>query len=44
MVHQITDYRVCAFQEALDLLSGCGLRPVPPERHHGRKFLEFAKA
>jgi SAM-dependent methyltransferase len=43
MVHQVTDYRVYAFQEALDLLSGCGLRPVPAERHHGPKFLEFVQ-
>jgi SAM-dependent methyltransferase len=43
LVHQVTDYRVYSFQEALDLLSGCGLRPVPEERRHGAKFLEFAQ-
>jgi SAM-dependent methyltransferase len=44
MVHQVTDYRVYAFQEALDLLSGCGLRAAPGQRRHGSKFLEFAQA
>jgi SAM-dependent methyltransferase len=44
MVHQVIDYRVYPFQEALDLLAGCGLKPVPAERHHGPKFLEFAQA
>jgi SAM-dependent methyltransferase len=44
LVHQVIDYRVYAFQEALDLLSACGLRPVPADRHPGAKFLEFAQA
>ena len=44
LVHQVTDYRVYAFQEALDLLTGCGLRPVSEDRRHGPKFLEFAQA
>jgi len=44
MVYQVTDYRVYSFQEALDLLSRSGLRPVTAEQRHDPKFLEFAQA
>jgi SAM-dependent methyltransferase len=44
LMHQVTDYRLYPFQEALDLLGGCGLTPVPWGRCHGPMFLEFAQA
>jgi SAM-dependent methyltransferase len=44
LVHQVTDYRVYPLQEALDLLSGCGLRAVVQGAYRRPKFLEFARS
>jgi SAM-dependent methyltransferase len=44
LVHQVTDYRVYPFAEALDLLAGCGLRHIAPTSGAESTFLAFASA
>lgn len=44
LVHQVTDYRVYGFQEALRLLAGAGLCMPVPRQPRGPMFLEFVRS